>query len=109
MIELTPQQAASIAKNVYNVLPVVQDMKQVDLGIDDLFSVNTDSRFQGRSGCIIFNGDSGFGYVATGISQRVGEALVAIRGTVLNVDWITDFDAGIDIGPSGAQRIQQDV
>jgi hypothetical protein len=42
LIELTPQQAALIAQNVYNVLPVVQDMQHVDLGIDDLFSVEND-------------------------------------------------------------------
>jgi triacylglycerol lipase len=97
LIELTPQQAALIAQNVYNVLPVVQDMKHVDLGIDDLFSVENDSRFQGRSGCIIFNS----GYVAKGLFQHANEALVAIRGTALSVDWITDCDAGIDVGPSG--------
>jgi triacylglycerol lipase len=101
LIELTPQQAALIAQNVYNVLPVVQDMKHVDLGIDDLFSVENDSRFQGRSGCIIFNSQTGFGYVAKGLFQHANEALVAIRGTALSVDWITDCDAGIDVGPSG--------
>jgi len=101
LIELTPQQAALIAQNVYNVLPVVQDMKHVDLGIDDLFSVENDSRFQGKSGGIIFNSQTGFGYVAGGIFQHANEALVAIRGTALSVDWITDLNAGIDIGPSG--------
>jgi triacylglycerol lipase len=101
LIELTPQQAALIAKNVYNVLPVSQDMEHIDLGIDDLFSIESGSRFTGKSGCIIFNSKTGFGYVAKGVSQRANEALVAIRGTALGVDWITDFDAGIDIGPSG--------
>jgi hypothetical protein len=72
------------------------------LGIKDLFEVGKTSRMEGSSGPFLLSKKSGFGYVAKGIGQRQGEALIVLRGTVTARDWWTDANIGLQSGPEGS-------
>jgi triacylglycerol lipase len=105
MIQLSPQQAASIAMKVYDVRVNLIDLSQISpqqLGVMDMFVLENSTRFDGTSGNIFFNAVSGFGYVAKGVGSRQDEALIAIRGTApLAADWFTNINFAIENGPSG--------
>lgn len=105
MTHLSPKQAATIAKHVYAVRQE-SDMQAVmelsgGLGIKDMFEISKSSRLEGSSGPQIFSKKSGFGYVAKGINDRQGEALIVLRGTVTARDWWTDANIGLQGGPGG--------
>lgn len=105
MSSLSPKQTAAIAKHVYAVRQE-SDMQTVmelsgGLGIKDLFEVGKTSRMEGSSGPLLLSKKSGFGYVAKGIGQRQGEALIVLRGTVTARDWWTDANIGLQSGPGG--------
>ncbi|HMQ97303.1 MAG TPA: hypothetical protein PKC42_04360, partial [Candidatus Nanoperiomorbaceae bacterium] len=105
MSSLSPKQTAAIAKHVYAVRQE-SDMQTVmelsgGLGIKDLFEVGKTSRMEGSSGPLLLSKKSGFGYVAKGIGQRQGEALIVLRGTVTTRDWWTDANIGLQSGPGG--------
>jgi hypothetical protein len=103
MQELTPSQAASIASNVYGLRErsVSQNYERgAKLGCEDMFVVNDNSRFQGKTGALCFKPLSGFGYIAEGKGKYQGEILIVTRGTDANYDWVTNFNIGMQIGPS---------
>lgn len=104
-MDLSPGQAAAIAKHVYAVRQESDIQTALEmgagLGLGDTFRVDGGSRFEGASGGLLFRQRSGFGYVARGVGARQGEALVAIRGTVTARDWWTDANIGLQIGPGG--------
>ncbi len=108
---LTPKQAALIAKGVYdvrvdNAWQIIQaggtDTINNQLQISDLFSFSGEGsgRFKGTSGAVL-RSESGFGYIAQGVGNRSDELLVATRGTVTGLDWLTDFAQSLDRGPTG--------
>lgn len=104
MNELTPTQAALIARGVYGLrestVSGVYDRGQT-LGCEDMFVVDDSSRFQGRSGSLAWKRLSGFGYIAEGYGKYQGDALLVTRGTDMRPDWLTNFNIGMQIGPGG--------
>jgi hypothetical protein len=104
MTPLNPEQAANIAKHVYDLrlFSVGQLIERgLPLGCEGLFTVQDDSRFSGKSGSYIFRQLSGFGYIAEGEGTRQGEILIATRGTSTGFDLVSDFHTGVRRGPSG--------
>jgi len=105
MANLTPTQAAAIARGVYllrkeSVETVLSDNAATNpLGIDGLFGQS--SRFSGTSGALMFKPLTGFGFVAAGTGPFAGDLLIATRGTVKAADWLTDFNVGMQVGPGG--------
>ncbi len=102
MPHLTPAQAARVAQGVYDLRDdaSVEDALKLGVGLDDFFPVTAASRFSARSGALMFRPLSGFGYVAAGTGPFEGEVLIATRGTATIADWITDAQAGVQLGPS---------
>jgi triacylglycerol lipase len=97
MPTLTPKQAAQIADGVYRVqtLGVTAAMEGEDgatlkRGISGRFAVSDQSRVTGTSGMRTWWPITGFGFVAAGIGDFKGEALIALRGTDAAQDWLTD-------------------
>lgn len=105
MTTLTPLQAAHIARGVYTLLDqtVGEARERGDLfGCEGLFTVGEESRFTGRSGGLIACKTlSGFGYLAEGEGRHQGEILVATRGTSIKLDWLSNLNLGMQIGPGG--------
>lgn len=112
MTDLTPLDAARIAAGVYRLREHdIADLAALhqDLGCEDQFEVGVGSngavagtRFTGRSGgLVVWKKITGFGYLAAGKGQRQGEVLVATRGTAIGVDWLSNLNIGVQIGPSG--------
>ncbi len=112
MPQLTPSQAAEIALGTYvlksrtvsSVTAASSGLRsQGDnlLGIKDLFSANDQDQLHGTSGVPLFKHLTGFGYIAQGIGAYKGEALVALRGTDIVPDWLTDATIGVSSGPTG--------
>jgi triacylglycerol lipase len=105
MANLTPGQAAAIARGVYllrkdSVDTVLSDNAATNpLGIDGLFGQS--SRFSGTSGALMFKPLTGFGFVAAGTGPFAGDLLIATRGTANGADWLTDFNVGMQVGPGG--------
>ncbi len=99
MLALSPKQSASIALHAYAVRSEADmgvALKTADgLGLEDHFAVDNMARFSGVSGSRIASRTTGFGYLAKGIGPRQGEALVAIRGTDIPHDWVTDMNIGL--------------
>lgn len=99
MRELSPKSAASIANGVYLVRDGSEWDKlknqgsaaiEGDLGISGEFTLKGDARFKGTSGGNLLRASSGFGFIAEGSGSRQGELLIATRGTVTALDWVTD-------------------
>lgn len=105
MPTLSPREAARIARGVYVLLDqtVAQARERGDrFGCEDLFRVGDDARFSGRSGgLIVCKTLTGFGYIAEGEGRHQGEVLVATRGTSIGLDWLSNFNIGMQIGPGG--------
>ena len=104
MAILDPTQAAGIAHGVYTLRDEPSKAatfgKKADLlNIDGIFGGA--QRFEGTSGPLIFKELSGFGYVAAGVGPFAGDILLATRGTDTKADWLTDFNIGVQFGPSG--------
>jgi triacylglycerol lipase len=97
MPTLTPVQAAQIAEGVYliqkmGVTAALVHPKGDNLkdGISGRFAVSAESRVTGTSGMRTWWPITGFGFVAAGIGDFKGEALIALRGTDAAQDWLTD-------------------
>jgi len=107
MNTLTPKQAATIARGVYELRSqtVAETTKlDISLGCEDNFTVHEDSRFTGKSGAMLFKKQTGFGYVAAGKGPTYsGHVLCATRGTEMTsaADWLSNFNVGLQTGPSG--------
>lgn len=98
MTALTPSQAAAIASGVYLLLDhsvVELHERQELIGCEGLFAVGD----SGKSGGLMFKKVSGFGYVAAGEGTRAGELLVAIRGTKVSIDWLSNLNIAMQLGP----------
>lgn len=104
MSTLTPSQAAIMARGVYrlreNSVTTMRDRGQT-LGCEGMFSVDDSSRFQGRSGALLWKPLSGFGYMAAGEGSYQGELLLVTRGTAMQADWLSNINVGMQRGPSG--------
>ena len=104
MSNLSPSQAAAIARGVYllrkETMEAVQDDNSATnpFGVDGMFGHS--SRFKGTSGAV-FRQLTGFGFVATGVGQFAGDMLIATRGTDSLADWVTDGNVGMQFGPGG--------
>lgn len=101
---LTPSQAAAIADGAYLLLDhSVADLleRQEPIGCEGLFAVGDGGRLSGKSGGLMFRKISGFGYVAAGEGARAGELLVATRGTRINLDWLSNLNVAMQLGPGG--------
>lgn len=105
MTDFTPTEAARIARGVYGlrtetVSGLARDHR--DLGCEGMFAVDDSSRFVGRSGgLVVCKKLTGFGYIAAGEGRRQGEVLIATRGTDMPLDWLSNFNIGVQIGPGG--------
>lgn len=102
--ELTPTQAALIARGVYRLREdSVSTMRErgQNLGCEDMFQTDDASRFQGRSGSLAWKRLSGFGYIANGTGIYQNDVLLVTRGTAMAVDWLTNFNIGMQKGPGG--------
>jgi hypothetical protein len=102
MSALTPSQAAAIASGVYLLLDhTVAELRerQEPIGCEGLFTAGEDSKFAGKSGALMFKKISGFGYVAAGEGARAGELLVATRGTKITIDWLSNLNVAMQLGP----------
>ncbi len=103
MSALTPTQAADIAQGVYLLIDhSVAELRerQEPIGCEGLFAAGDNGRFQGKSGGLMFKKISGFGYVAVGEGARAGELLVVTRGTKINIDWLSNLNIAMQLGPS---------
>lgn len=104
MPTLTPTQAANIAVGVYRLrVNTVAAMRArgEPIGCEDLFRVDDESTFQGRTGLLAWKQLSRFGYIAEGTGEYRGDLLVATRGTDIAADWATDAAMSMQRGPSG--------
>lgn len=100
---LSPKQAAGIARGVYQLRTKALGEAVADgddLGVDGLFAADAGRSFEGRSGALMFKAASGFGYLAAGTGRRQGELLIATRGTAVKIDWLSNFNIGLQNGPS---------
>lgn len=104
MSVLTPSATAAMARGVYRLredsIATLAERGQV-LGCEDYFSVGEGSRFEGRSGALVWKRLSGFGYVATGHGAWAGDVLIVTRGTAMKLDWLSNFNVGMQLGPGG--------
>jgi hypothetical protein len=102
MNTLTPKQAAEIATGVYQLrTQSVGEVRRqgLQLGCEGMFSVSEESRFQAVSGSG-FKALSGFGYIAEGQGPYKGEVLCVTRGTQTKLDWLSNFNVGVQNGPA---------
>lgn len=106
---LSPPQAAAIASDVYKLhltgLAELRATKQ-SLGCEGLFDLRNDDRISGTSGMLRWKQVSGFGYIATGIRGTAfsDDVLIATRGTLgkkWGPDWLSNYNIGVELGPSG--------
>lgn len=102
MPTLDPSTAAAIARGVYRLredsVATVADRGQ-RLGCEDFFTVDDGSRFTATSGGLAWKQLTGFGFVAFGKGPYQGEMLIATRGTAIGVDWLSNLNIGMQIGP----------
>lgn len=105
MTALSPRQAAEIARGVYALRQEANLRKAYELGgglgIATTFSIDGAVRLTGSSGLGAAAAKSGFGLVAHGTGVRHGEILVALRGTAVLRDWLTDARGSLQSGPRG--------
>lgn len=102
---LTPSQAAAIARGVYrlredSVSTVVQERGQL-LGCEGLFAATDSGRFEAKSGGLLWKKLSGFGFVAVGEGMFSGDLLIATRGTQTQLDWLSNLNIAMQMGPGG--------
>lgn len=104
MTILSPNQAANVAKHVYDVRTNsdMSDVAETTKGIiADNFDISGASHMSGGSGPMIIRQRSGFGYAAHGKGKHQGEVLIALRGTVTGRDWLSNINIGLQQGPGG--------
>ena len=101
---LTPVQAATIASGVYGLRErTVSELhdRGEKLGCESMFAVSDKSRFEAKSGSLMWKKLSGFGYIAAGTGKFEGDVLVVCRGTDIRNDWLTNFNMGVQLGTRG--------
>lgn len=101
MNTLTPHEAAEAAWEVYQIRKRSVGSVQATgalLGPGGAFAGG--DRLTGTSGAL-FRFSSGFGYIATGTGRFQGELLCATRGTQTFLDWLSNFNVGVQGGPGG--------
>ena len=95
--------AAAIARGVYRLredsITTVADRGQ-RLGCEGMFTTTDRSRFEGKSGGLAWKKISGFGYMAVGQGEFSGDLLLVTRGTAISVDWLSNLNIGMQLGPS---------
>jgi triacylglycerol lipase len=96
---LTPNEALVAAQAVYDLkLGIVPAQKRfaANPGLTKDFDIDNAQQFNSKTGAFI-KVKSGFGLIAEGKSDGTanGELLIAIRGTDLVPDWVTDANIGI--------------
>jgi triacylglycerol lipase len=111
MPQLSPSQAAAIAAGVYELRDqsVSSALKPANgalrlsnpLGISGMFAANDTDQLHGVSGVPLFKPITGFGFIAQGVEAYKDEVLVALRGTSILPDWLTDATIGVSTGPTG--------
>ncbi len=104
MSALTPSEAADIADGVYVLLDhSVSELRErhEPIGCEGMFAPDDHGKLSGKSGALMFRRMSGFGYVAAGEGARAGELLVATRGTMFNIDWLSNVNVAMQAGPGG--------
>ena len=102
-LSLSPELAAKISRTVYAVREF-SDIetaleRRKDLGLRGTFApaageISSVHRVTGKSGISRISTTSGFGVVASGVSQYQGDVLIALRGTRIPFDWLTDINTG---------------
>ncbi len=98
MAKLDPVQAINVARGIYDVLYTNQLTDSFSQSINDNFNISSAKQFNGKSGFTLWQTTSGFGLATMGKSQMFkDDALIAIRGTKLGIDWVTDAHAGTGI------------
>lgn len=95
MTHLTPELSANIANDIY----LIKNQNTRKLFFDlysDQFNFDTNSELNGKTGAfILLKKEQSLGLAATGIKQRTGEALIALKGTSNGYDALTDLNAGL--------------
>jgi len=98
---LSPEQAAEIARGVYDLrTQSVADALKTGIGTDGMFAVEDGKGLKSTTGALMFRPLTNFGYLARGIGTFKDEVLIATRGTDIPADWVTDLNIGMQIGPS---------
>ena len=100
---LKPRQAWEAADAVYQAkfgVKPVQKAFSDDTSLGEIFDFAGLDHFSSKTGAFI-KVKSGFGIVAKGCGTNSGEVLVAMRGTDLKPDWLTDANLGIQITRTG--------
>ena len=97
---LTPQVAAGIATNVYDVRNRTQRQvsEQFDRLVNSRFEIQ--NTMEGVAGPRPLDWSNGFGYIARGVHNKK-EAIVATRGTATLLDLWTDGNGSFARSPSG--------
>jgi hypothetical protein len=49
----------------------------------------------------MFASKTGFGMVVPGKGKHSGDIAVVCRGTAINQDWLSNFNAAVSVGPGG--------
>ena len=104
MNELSPSQAAAIAKGVYLLKDQGVQASRAEgdrLGSENLFHVEDSSRFEGRTGNMLWHTLSGCGYIAAGTGAFAGDVLIVTRGTVSMADWLSNANIAVQVSPAG--------
>ncbi|MBM2323501.1 MULTISPECIES: lipase family protein [Marivita] len=115
---ITPTIASTLADAVYGIRQVA-DVRQgtaerlgaVTPGLEgpqptgavetfDSFDLSG-SAVAGRSGAGMFASKTGFGMVVPGKGKHSGDIAVVCRGTAINQDWLSNFNAAVSVGPGG--------
>ncbi len=95
MPTLTPDQAASAARGIYDILTMHNLLASFNSSLRDNFDLAKPLEFNGKSGFTLIQTTSGFGLATMGKGVAYQhDALIIIRGTSLSVDWVTDAHAG---------------
>ncbi len=101
---LSPIQAAVIAHGVYRLRddsPIHLREHGQSLGCEELFSVDDSVPFDGHSGGFSRRSLGRLGYIAAGVGTHAGDVLIALRGTAMKLDWLSNLDVGMALGPGG--------
>ncbi len=105
MTTLTPSQAWYAAQGIYDAKLGLERVKRTFSDqmkpISDLFSFSDLKLLESKTGAFI-KVKSGFAVIARGkTTANSSEVLVAIRGTDLAADWLTDGNFGVQVSGTG--------
>ena len=101
---LSPIEAAVIARGVYRLrdesAASLRERGQ-SLGCEELFSLDDCAPFDGHSGGLSRRSLGRLGYIAAGVGTHAGDVLIALRGTAMKLDWLSNLNVGMELGPGG--------